>query len=425
MPSNEPIQRVRIYLNERDTAEGQPLYEAAMERLRREGATGATATRGIAGFGPGHRLRTSGPNALTTAPVVIEWVDRAERVSRILPTLDDLLPEALITVEDLAVYRAALRSGGPFGYLTVGQVMEREFAAATRDMLVRGAAGLMLAHGQRLLPVLDERGALAGVFSDGDLARRTGLPLPLRMFPALTEDERRILLDRLPPRTLADALTPEPRTIYVESSIAQALSPLVEWGLEALPVIDRDGRVAGLFGIEQALQAARRRPAEGEAPAQGGAVRDAEPPTPVGLVMQRAVPTIPATAPLGDTIAQLLAAPERFLVVVDAGRPLGTLSDFALAQRLEEPFRSALLGALRGPDGAPAQLPDADGAPTPGALADTTAPTIAARAAQEDAIAAMLEGGFERMVVVDDDGKLAGLVARRGLVRALAQVSAR
>ena len=81
MASNEPVQRVRIYLNERDLAAGQPTYLAALERLRREGATGATALRGIAGFGAGHRIRISGADALTTSPVVIEWVDRAERVA--------------------------------------------------------------------------------------------------------------------------------------------------------------------------------------------------------------------------------------------------------------------------------------------------------------------------------------------------------
>src|SRR5262245_25360486 len=116
MPTNELIQRVRIYLSERDMADGQALYMLTLERLRREGATGATALRGIAGFGPGHRTRTVGPSDLNqSAPIVIEWVDRAERVLRVLPTLDALLPNALITVEDLQIYRAALRSAGPFG----------------------------------------------------------------------------------------------------------------------------------------------------------------------------------------------------------------------------------------------------------------------------------------------------------------------
>jgi CBS domain-containing protein len=425
MPSDEPVQRVRIYLNERDLTEGQPAYLAALDRLRREGATGATALRGIAGFGAGHRMRIAGADSLTTSPIVIEWVDRAERVARVLPLLDELLADALITVEDLRVYRAILRAGGPFGDRTVGQVMAREVATAGLDTPLRDAAELMLAREQPLLPVLDASGRVAGVLSDGDLLRRAGLPLPLRLFPVLTDDERRILFERLGSRALAETITADARTVYVESSIPQAISPLIEWGFEMLPVVDRDGRFAGLFGVEQALRAAASRRAEAEPAPDAGAttVRDAEPPTPVGLVMQGAVPTIAATVLLRDAMAQLLIAPERFLVVVAEGRPLGVLSDRSLAQTLREPLRSTWLGALRAPDSLPAVPIELAAEPNVGEVADRDAPTIGARATQDDAIAAMLEGGHERLSVVDDSGRLVGLVARRGLLRALAQAS--
>src|SRR5215213_3987990 len=258
MSGTEPIQRVRIYLNEHDQAEGQPLYLTTLERLRREGATGATALRGIAGFGAGSRLRTSGIADFTPAPIVIEWVDRAERVARVLPALDDLLPNALITIEDLRAYRAVLRSGGPFGDRTVGEMMVREVAVATRDMSLRAAAELMIERAQPLLPVLDDRGGLVGVLSDGDLVRRSGLALPPRLFGALSADERRAVLDLLGPGLVAAALTAEPRSAYVESPVPLAISPMIEWGFELLPVLDRDGQLAGLFGVEQALQAGLR-----------------------------------------------------------------------------------------------------------------------------------------------------------------------
>src|SRR6266545_4632656 len=337
MPGSEAVQRVRIYLSESDAVEGQPLYLAALDRLRSAGATGATALRGIAGFGAGQRVRPAAA-ALSAAPIVIEWVDRADRVARALPMLDDLLPEALITVEDLRVYRAALRSSGPFGDRTV-----------------------------------------AGVFAAGDLVRRGGMRLPFRLLGALDDEERRLALDELPPRTLADALTRDPRTVYVEASIPQAISPLVEWGLDALPVVDRSGRLVGIFGVEQALRAARRPPAE------AGPVRDTDPPTPVSLVMQRTVPTIAADAPLPELLAQLLAAPGRFLVVLDGARPVGPLNDVALAQRLVEPLRSAWLAALRAPDAPlPPLVETSDYAATAGDLAGRDLPAIGERATEEE-----------------------------------------
>jgi PII-like signaling protein/predicted transcriptional regulator len=444
MSGTERIQRVRIYLNERDQAGGQPMYLAALERLRREGATGATALRGVAGFGAGSRLRTAGVADFSPAPIVIEWVDRLERIARVLPTLDDLLPEALITVEDLNVYRAVLRSSGPFGDRTVGQMMAREVAAATPTMSLRAAAELMVERAQPLLPVLDDRGGVAGVLSDGDLARRGGLALPVRLFGALSADERRAVLDLLGPGAVASILTTEPRSAYVESPVPLAISPMIEWGVDTLPVLDRDGRLAGLFGVEHALRAALRNPAPSSVdsanPEPAGAqaagrdaedsigspaIRAAEPPTPVSLVMQRAVPTIAAATGPAETLARLLAAPERFLVVLDAGRPLGTLTDLYLARTLGEPLRSTWLAALRSPAvPLPAALTGAGDELTAGGLAEPAPPSIDEQATQEAAIQHMLAGGHERLLVLDRDGLLVGLLARRGLLRALAQASA-
>jgi PII-like signaling protein len=438
MSSTERIQRVRIYLSERDQAGGQPLYLAALEQLRREGATGATALRGVAGFGAGSRLRTAGVADFNPAPIVIEWVDRVERIARVLPALDDLLPEALITVEDLNVYRAVLRSSGPFGDRTVGQMMAREVAAATPSMPLRAAAELMIERAQPLLPVLDDRGGVLGVLSDGDLARRGGLALPVRLFGALTSDERRAVLDLLAPGAVGGILTAEPRSAYVESPVPLAISPMIEWGVDTLPVLDRDGRLAGLFGVEHALRSALRSPdaapgSTGPAGAQAAAgddvvgsaaIRSAEPPTPVSLVMQRAVPTIMAATGLAETLARLLAAPERFLVVLEAGQPLGTLTDLYLARTLAEPLRSTWLAALRTPAvPLPAALPGAEEL-TAGGLAEPAPPSVGEHATQDAAIQLMLAGGHERLLVQDERGQLAGLLARRGLLRALAQASA-
>jgi PII-like signaling protein len=431
MSGTELIQRVRIYLNERDQSDGRPLYLVALERLRREGSTGATVLRGIAGFGAGSRLRTSGIADFTPAPIVIEWVDRAERVARVLPALDDLLPEALITIEDLRAYRAALRSGGPFGDRTVGQMMARDVAAATRDMPLRAAAELMIARAQPLLPVLDDRGGVVGVLSDGDLVRRAGLALPLRLFGALSADERRAVLDLLAPGVVGAMLSAEPRSAYIESPVPLAISPMIEWGFNLLPVLDHDGRLAGLFGVEQALQAgvpnANPLAESASGPAEIGehAVRAAEPPTPVGLVMQRAVPAIAAAAPLAEALTRLLATPDRFVVVLDAGRPVGTLTDLYLARSLGEPLRSAWLAALRVPAVPLPAVLDAGGVDlTAGSLAEPDPPSIDAQATLDSAIQRMLAGGFERMLVLDDQGQVAGLLARRSLLRALSQASA-
>jgi CBS domain-containing protein len=140
--------------------------------------------------------------------------------------------------------------------------------------------------------------------------------------------------------------------------------------------------------------------------------------------MQRAVPTIAAGAPLAETLARLLAAPDRFLVVLDAGRPIGTLTDLYLARALGEPLRSTWLAALRSPSvPLPASIDGASDELTAAGLAEPAPSSIAMQATQDQAIQQMLDGGQERLLVLDEQGQLAGLLARRGLLRALAQAS--
>jgi CBS domain-containing protein len=51
-------------------------------------------------------------------------------------------------------------------------------------------------------------------------------------------------------------------------------------------------------------------------------------------------------------------------------------------------------------------------------------PLISALTTEKAAIQLMLDEGHDRLVVVDEEGRLVGMLARRGLLRALAQESA-
>ena len=95
---------LRIFVGESDRWEGQPLYEAIVLKARAEGLAGATALRGRAGFGAHSRLHTAKVLRLSEdLPIVIEIVDKADRIDTFLPTLDDMVKEGLITLEDVHI----------------------------------------------------------------------------------------------------------------------------------------------------------------------------------------------------------------------------------------------------------------------------------------------------------------------------------
>ncbi len=103
---------LRIFIGESDRWHGKPLYEAIVERVRREGLAGATVIRGIEGFGASSRLHTSRILRLSQdLPVVIEIVETPERIEQILPLLDEMVMDGMVTVEKAHViaYRGSPR----------------------------------------------------------------------------------------------------------------------------------------------------------------------------------------------------------------------------------------------------------------------------------------------------------------------------
>ncbi len=100
---------LRVFVGESDTWHGRPLYEAIVARVREEGLAGATVVRGIEGFGAHSRIHSSRILRLSQdLPIVIELVDTAENIDRVLPILDEMVSEGMVTLERVEViaYRA-------------------------------------------------------------------------------------------------------------------------------------------------------------------------------------------------------------------------------------------------------------------------------------------------------------------------------
>ena len=103
---------LRIFVGEDDEHDGRPLYEAIVLALREHGLAGATVFRGMMGFGRSSVLHTSRVLRLSEdLPIVIECVDRQAAIERVLPVLDQLIGDGLVTLEkaDIRIYRGRQR----------------------------------------------------------------------------------------------------------------------------------------------------------------------------------------------------------------------------------------------------------------------------------------------------------------------------
>jgi PII-like signaling protein len=98
-------QLLRIFIGESDRWEGRPLYEAIVRAAREYGLAGATALRGIEGFGASNRIHTVKILRLSEdLPIVVEVVDRPERIAGFLPVLDKMISEGMVTVEKVRTF---------------------------------------------------------------------------------------------------------------------------------------------------------------------------------------------------------------------------------------------------------------------------------------------------------------------------------
>ena len=99
---------MRIFIGEQDKVGRKPMHMAIVEMLRAEKLAGATVTRGISGFGAKSHMHSAHLLALSQdLPLVIECVDTQENIDRILPKLDAMLGEGLVTLEKVDVIRYA------------------------------------------------------------------------------------------------------------------------------------------------------------------------------------------------------------------------------------------------------------------------------------------------------------------------------
>jgi len=107
---------LRVYVSERDKHGHLPLYEWIIQQAREHGLAGATAFRGIEGFGAHHHLHTSKILRLADdLPILVEMVDAKEKIDSFIAILDQAIPQGLATLEpvDIRFYRNSSPPEGP------------------------------------------------------------------------------------------------------------------------------------------------------------------------------------------------------------------------------------------------------------------------------------------------------------------------
>jgi PII-like signaling protein len=121
---------LRIFVNESDRWEGRPLYEMIIRAAKEKGLAGATALRGMEGYGASGRVHSVKVLHLSEdVPIVVEIMDSAERIAVFLPVLDKMVAEGAVTIEKvhLMQYRRDIE---PAAELTIDDEIQLDVEVA-------------------------------------------------------------------------------------------------------------------------------------------------------------------------------------------------------------------------------------------------------------------------------------------------------
>lgn len=425
----DAVQQVWVFVKESDQWHHQPLFLALLDVLRREGVAGATVLRGVAGYGAQRQVHTATLVELASdLPLVLVFVDRADRVARVLPQLSAMMQGGLISIVPAQVAHMAPRAPGPFPpHLTVADVMTRDIAQVSPDAPVQDIVTLLIDRALRALPVVDADRRVVGIITDGDLLTRGAIDLSVEIQRALPLAERAVQVANLAaqPHRAADLMTPHPVTLPATTPLAQAAAIMAERNLKRMPVVDAQGRLLGMVSRYDLLKTV----AEGLRQHPAAAVElPAGTPATVGAVMHGGVPIVRADAPLAEVLDRLLATEKRRVVVLDAAsRVVGIITDGDLIQRAAKRARPGGLQALIGWLGGgprPAELEMAVQGRTAADIMTSPVVTVTPSTPVAEAIRLMMAHKIKRLPVVDADGRLIGLVGRAGVLAAISHDTA-
>lgn len=98
---------LRIHIGQDDKWEGEPLYEAIVKRAAQLDIAGATAYRGILGYGAHRRIHRHKTIALSSDdPIMISMVDEDDKIDTMLTALETMISGGcMIAVSDVTVVR--------------------------------------------------------------------------------------------------------------------------------------------------------------------------------------------------------------------------------------------------------------------------------------------------------------------------------
>ena len=105
---NPSVVKISVYINEGDEWKRRPLHLELLRMLHQEGIAGGTVLHAVAGFTAHGQVESSSlVDAGGKLPLVIEFIDSAEAVERVMPKLRTMAAHRLIIRQNVEIVNDA------------------------------------------------------------------------------------------------------------------------------------------------------------------------------------------------------------------------------------------------------------------------------------------------------------------------------
>jgi len=144
--------------------------------------------------------------------------------------------------------------------IKTAEIMSREVITLSPEMEISEATRKLLDNHINGAPVVDSQGQLVGILCQSDLiAQQKRLPLPSLftfldgLIPLSSTKQLQKEVRKIAAITVSQAMTGNPVTVSLETSIEALASLMVDNNFHTLPVVDR-GKLVGIVGKEDVLK---------------------------------------------------------------------------------------------------------------------------------------------------------------------------
>lgn len=274
---------------------------------------------------------------------------------------------------------------------------------------------LMVEQGLKAMPVVAD-GKVVGIITGGDLLNRAGMQLRLSIQRILPEHLLSQQIQRLSDagKTAQDIMTSPVICISDMETVARAAEIMHEKRIKRLPVVDQNGALVGIISRMDILAVAA---STGLSNGVFPSISHKTPKT-AGDIMLQDVPTIAPEATLQEVVNKLVATPLRRVVVVnERRRVLGIIVDTNLFKTARTKKTGALQNLLPHFLYKPDQLIRLEGQASD--VMDTKVFSVQVDTPLSEVIQLMIDQHIKRLVVVDEENRLMGMVSRESILRFL------